>query len=212
MKIWASLNDTSKILATLTLPLFAGISSNACAGDIPATDPTAPCGILSQMGEIRKIYNNSNFFFSVRFETKVFIIGPFQSVNAGAVKYLDEGEGSYGIWHDTGVGDYRSIKKYTIPIKPNHEVKIAYCADSSNGFSIVKGTVYFEADPSDGDHHAPQGGVGFNIKTGRSRDITRVVFNTHQPTPFVSYSRSSSGKVEDGSLTICPKDSYCKLE
>ena len=210
MKIFSLMNFRSKILLALSLPFFAGLACNASAVDIPDGDPNAPCGDLKQVGEKRVIYNNANFFFNVRFETKAAKLGAgLRSVNAGAVKYLDFDAQNQGIWRDTGSGEDGVTKTYTIPVPNNDMVQIAYCADTSKGRPSITGSVYFEAAESDGVHHVPQGAVAF---TSSPRAPYWVGFNVPSITPFITYNKQPSGNVENGSFTICPKDLYCRIE
>ena len=70
MQTLASLNSPSKLLAVLALPMFVGLSLDASAEDLRQGAPGAPCDVLKQIIENRTIYNNSNFHFKVRFESK----------------------------------------------------------------------------------------------------------------------------------------------
>ena len=217
MKILTSFNSLKKILAALALPFFAGVSAHANAGDIPQEDPSAPCGTLHQVGSDKFIYNHSNFFFNVRFETNSLIpphSNRHRSVNAGAIKYLALDTHGQGIWHDTGLGNYHSTKSYVIPVANNEMVRIAYCADTSLDSAFIEGTVFFDKIESDGEHNGPQGNVRFSGHAGNgSANNNIIAFESDgSTTPFIYYNAQPSGNVSSGSLTICPKDSYCTIE
>ena len=210
MNIFSALKSPSKILAALALPLLAGFALHASAGDIPASDPTAPCGVLKQIGKNAAIYNKSNFTFKVRFEAEAVKSFIFPTVNAAAIKYLDYDENNQGIWKDTGEGDYRSVKKYTVPVSPDSVTQIAYCVDTRNQ-ELIKGKFYFESDPSEGEHNMPNSGVDF-YTSGKVVVLYSSHLFTPYLTPFVRYNvEAGLGSRENGSMVICPKDRFCKM-
>ena len=212
MKTSTSMTSLSKILAVLALPFLAGFALHASAGDIAQGDPHAPCGTLAQIGEQKFIYNNSNYSFNVIFETKFYKKNKISRfINAGAVKYLEVDANGQGVWRDTGVGDPKTTKAYTVPVANNSKVRITYCADSSMLEAYIDGTVFFQSIESDGEHNSPQGAVPF-YGAAYSRSHQSVAFTSDGVTPFVSYNTQPSGNAEDGSLTICPKDIYCTVE
>lgn len=213
MNALSSMKSPSKILAALALPFLTGFALHASAGDIPQDDSHAPCGSMTQIGEQKFIYNNSNYSFDVIFDSKTYKkkFWLVRYVEAGAIKYLEVDANGQGIWRDTGVGDSKTRKIYTVPVANNAKVRIAYCGNKSLGEAYIDGTVSFRSMESDGEHNSPQETVPFSgFLTSKSNDF--VGFNSPDTTPFVSYNKQPSGRDEYGSLVICPKDSYCTAE
>lgn len=222
MKVSPSIRSKSKNTLMLALTLSAGFLSSARADDIPASDPTAPCGELHLIGQQSYIYNRSVFTFNVQFQTSAGIYEGFwlnRSINAGAVKYLDNDAHGDGVWRDTGRGDYRSVKTYTIPAKPNSVVTIAYCGSRVPNVSNIIGKVLFTANPDEPVHPIPDGYVNFqgwadwtdSWRRGDAAINQQVFFDKPVTTPYVSYDKKSDASWEYGSLTICPKDPECKI-
>ena len=201
----------SKILAALALHFLFGFSQHASAEDLWANDSAAPCGVLKQVGPVATIHNKSNFTFNVRFETAAIQIGPLRSVNAGAVKYLDFDGNNQGVWRDTGEGDDHSIKKYTIRLQANQGVPIAYCADTSNGASRIRGKLYFDPQVGEGEHNIPQSGIDFFSADNHVVIDRDFLFHPYF-TPFVDYNVDNLGRISFGSFVLCLRDSYCRIE
>ena len=191
--------STKKIVAMVALPLLASLAPDAAAEN--ATPVNQACGVLTNMGDHTYIYNNSRYDWNVVFITTL-IGGDFgRSLNAGAVKYLS-GEGQ---WVDTGIGDYRSAKTYTVPVTAGQTVAIAYCADHSVATHRIDGHVFFAAANPALVHGSPDGNVLFRGENG-----TPYLFN-HGTTPYVDYNRKPTKEFENGSITICPNDPECKI-
>jgi len=189
--------STKKILALAALPALVSLAPQAAAEN--ATPVGSACGVLTNMGEHTYIYNNSSYDWNVVFITTVFGGDLGRSINAGAVKYqTDE-----GLWIDTGIGDYRSAKSYTIPVGAGHTVPIAYCADHSVLTHRIEGHIFFTPANPALVHGSPDGDVKFKGENG-----TPYFFNKGT-TPYVDYNRKPGKAFEDGSLTICPNDPQC---
>lgn len=185
----------TNIMAMIAMPLLA---SQACAGNIPEAD--GPCGTLTKLGAkevFSYLYNNSVYKWNVQFVTTRY--RDIIRINAGAVKYLDN-----GWWQDTGNGNYHTSKTYTVPVPAGQTVKVAYCADSSDTDSYLRGIVTFTLDDSYTDHGYPDGNVPFE-------GINRIpTFKNRGTTAHVAYNKKPGNNWEDGSITICPNDPYCK--
>ena len=214
MKISISLNSLSKMFVALALLLIASFSFHASAADIPEHSAEAPCGSLVQVGSKKFIFNNTSVFFNVIFETKAHQLGLVRRVNAGAVKYLDYDGNNQGVWRDTGRGDYRSVKRYTIPVGDNDVVPIAYCADSSNETPFMLGSVYLETSGNESGLYAALGGAEFKslqvtaaFGAGASTQSAEwdILFLNKSLSTLVSYNRKFSGNYQGGSLIIAPE-------
>ncbi len=188
-----------KLLAIGALPLLAGFSPQASAGNFPEAD--GPCNSLTKLGAsdtYSYIYNNSLYKWDMLFVTTRNTEGGF--INAGAVKYLDN-----GWWQDTGNGDYRTFKIYTVPVLAGQTVKIAYCADRSGADAYIEGRVSFNLVDTYKEHGSPDGNVPF-------KGLNRIpTFRNSGTTPYVAYNKKPGDIWEDGSITICPNDPYCKM-
>ena len=187
------INLKFKPLMTAALLLLGCSSLTAFAGDLPANDP---CGDLFKMGNIARIYNQSDFDWIVSFKTEA-----FKFTNAGAVKYLDN-----DVWKDSGTGDYRSYKTYDIPVPKHENVKIAYCG-TRNYLSQeeIQGKISFKATDRFYTNGIPEGNVSFvSVKT---RNTPK--FSNSGNTSFVNYNRIDTGELLDGNITICPNDAQC---
>jgi len=191
--------STVKILALFLVSLLPMLAPDAMADNIP--EAKGPCGSLTPMGQHTGIYNNSRYRWDVIFRTKDYAPrGGARSVNAGAVKYL-----SNGMWIDSGIGDYRHLKTYTIPVEPDQNLRIAYCADTSNGDAIIFGEVLFLLKEDSDVHGSPASHVEFS-----GLNLTPN-FKNHGNTAYVDYNKNRDGVIEAGSLTICPYDVDCKI-
>ena len=189
----------TKILAIVALPLLATLSSQASAGNIPEAE--GPCGTLTKLGakEIYSyIYNNSLYKWDVVYTTASYL--DLIAINAGAVKYLDN-----GWWQDTGNGDYHTAKTYTVPVPAGQTVKIAYCSDTSGTDAYVRGRVTFKLADAYKNHGSPDGNVRFEGIN------TTPTFYNHGTTPHVGYNKNLNNVWELGSIAICPHDPYCKI-
>ncbi len=197
-------SSTKKFLPVLVLPVLVSLAPHAAAENVtPLVTPlNDACGILTKMGDHTYIYNNSRYDWNVVFITTVIGGDIGRSLNAGAVKYLS-GDGQ---WVDTGIGDYRSAKTYTVPVGAGETVPIVYCADHSVTTHKIEGHVYFVAANPALVHGSPDGNVRFTAENG-----TPYFFN-HGTTPYVDFNRRIINKdFENGSLTICPNDPECKI-
>ena len=207
MKISVSNYSPLTKLAILTLLFFStGFFGTASAADIEESDPSAPCGGLQLIGQESAIYNPSNFLFIVKFTT---VATAFQ--NAGAVKYFERDAKGTGFWRDTGVGDYTEEKTYNVPVKSHDTVAIAYCGAAVN-YPVIKGTVSFAADTSQGWFNMPVDGVRFEGHEIRYSDgimVNPVIFHNKGKTAYVSYNKKLGDVPERGSLTLCPNDPFC---
>ena len=155
-----------------------------------------PCGELHKMGHTAKIYNPSDFDWTVRFTTEAFNL-----TNAGAVKYLDN-----GVWQDTGTGDYRRFKTYDIPVPKHDNVEIVYCGSNTNrNPEKIQGTVSFQPTERFYANHIPQGNIYFRAMGLRNTPK----FQNSGTTSFVNYNRTDTGELVDGNITICPNDAQC---
>lgn len=208
MNIFATIYSQSRKLAVLALLFSAGFSGTVSAADIEESDPSAPCGELQLIGRENYIYNPSHSSFIMKFTTD----GYMQRANAGAVKYFERDANGIGYWRDTGVGDYRSKKTYTIPVKSHDTTTIAYCASGDREAHSIRGEVSFSADASPRWGNIPVDGVSFFGKVEISRDreyVQLVKFSNNGTTPYVGYNRKPTGAFENGSLTLCPNDPFC---
>jgi len=188
-----------KIMAIVVLSLLTALSSQARAGNIPEAD--GPCGSLTKLGAKETysyIYNNSLYKWDVVFTSYSYL--DLIAINAGAVKYLDN-----GWWQDTGNGDYHTSKIYTVPVPSGQTVKIAYCSDGSGGDFYVRGRVNFNLVDAYKDHGSPDGNVRFEGIN------TIPTFYNRGTTPHVAYNKDPDRAWETGSITICPNDPYCKI-
>lgn len=209
MKLFTPVFPQSKKLAAPLLLVMAVWSGAASAEEFMADDePTAPCGELRQIGDGGYIYNLSNYSYKVKFMTKA-TRKAFRHTNAGVVKYLKVDADGNGVWVDTGFGDYRSSKTYTVPVRGRQAVIIAYCADVSRGDPYIQGIVSFDPDPAEGPHPGPSGYVdfardGFCISSYRNC-FPEVQFNNNGVTPYVNYNKMPDTAFKKGSLTILPQ-------
>lgn len=199
MMINRILASTKRFLPVLVLPVLALLAPHAKADNI-AQDKD-PCGVLTTMGQHTSIYNNSQYDWNVVFITSVIGDDLGKTYNAGAVKYLS----GDGWWVDTGIGDYRRAKTYTVPVGAGKTVAIAYCADRSGSSYRIDGKVFFSAANAALTHGTPVGNVSFNAHN------STPYFSNNGTTPFVNYNRNLDTVFENGSLTICPNDPACKL-
>lgn len=192
-----------RLLALAVLPVLGLLSPQAHADNFP--EAQGPCGNLTLMGYGTAIYNNSQYAWNVIFKTSSYRDDD-GSANAAAVKYLSD-----GVWIDNGTGDYRTEKTYIVPANPGQSVKIAYCADSSIGDRIVKGKVSVlwnytgNWNYANSAHGQPDGNVKFY-----SVNSTPLFYN-QGTTPYVNYNKNLGNFFENGSLTICPNDSTCRI-
>jgi len=199
MKTHTVCYTAKKMLAFVALLLLNILSPHASAGNIP--EDQGACGTLTTMGQHTYIYNNSQYSWNVVFKTyrinEMFVA----HVNAGAVKYLND-----GWWVDSGVGLFGGNKIYTVPVGPGESVPIAYCADRSGDSVRINGVVIIHnLTGADNAHGSPAGSVEF---TGTN---STPIFNNIGPTPYVAYNKNLNGVFENGSLTICPNDSTCRI-
>jgi hypothetical protein len=194
------------------LSLLSCLSTPALAETyLPENDP---CGELHLVGgDIATIYNNSNYQWNVVFTTRAENDQYLVRINAGAVKYLNN-----GWWVDGGEGDYTNSKTYRIPVPPNSNVDIAYCASGSDtlGFGIIQGSVAFETliayvpGYNTPGHGLPVNGVQFGGVYDGFSPTPKPQFFNNGTTAHVDYNRKPGGvNLEYGSLTICPNDPWC---
>jgi hypothetical protein len=195
-----------------TLLLLNCLSTSAWAvGYLPENNP---CGELHWAGAAKAtIDNKSNYPWNVVFTTHSTDLGYF-SINAGAVKYLNN-----GWWLDVGEGN-SSMKTYKIPVPANSSVDIAYCTSYSGGDYVIRGNVAFETSiayvPGSNvpGHGLPVNGVAFygyyGYDYGYELSDRMPRFDNHGMTAHVDYNRKYGGAdMEYGSLTICPVDPWC---
>lgn len=210
MKLFELVLPQSKKLAAPLLLLMAVVTGAASADEYMVdTDPTAPCGVLHQIGRESVIYNLSNYSYGVKFTTKATSLGRLKAthVNAGVVKYLALDADGNGVWVDTGLGDYHSSKTYTIPARAKQSVTISYCADQTIlNTPLIEGVVSFDPDPAEGPHPGPVGDVVFRGEDdcirGKDNCLSEVQFYNHGETPYVNYNRIPNTVFRKGSLTI----------
>jgi hypothetical protein len=188
--------STRQILAMMALPVLVSLASPAAAGN---TTHDNPCGSLTEMG-IDIINNHSHYDWNVVFITTAINEAFGISYNAGAVKYLSDDNQ----WVDTGVGDYRSTKIYTVPVPAYERAMIAFCADRSRQNYRIEGHLFFTPVNPALVHGIPDGNVLFSGENG-----TTSYFNNGF-TPYVNYNRDN-GYLKYGSLEICPSDPECKI-
>ena len=216
MKVCIQNNSCSKIFIALVLSLSAACPILASAEeDMPDNAPGAPCGELHLIGKQSYIFNQSDFTSNVKFKLNADRVWG-HSINAGAVKYLAHDSNSHGVWRDTGHGDYRSSKTYTVPVKSHEVATIIYCASNVEELSWMTGEVSFAADTSEAGHPIPEGSVVFKGWNGyvdyiRGYSVSDVRFKSEADTPYVYYNANPYGVRLDGSVTICPHDARCSL-
>lgn len=203
-----------KIVAGLALLLLVGVPFNANAEDyMLETDPAAPCGELNLIGKQSYISNQSNFTVNVRFKTNADTSGRY-SINAGAVKYWERDSRGRGVWRDTGVGDYRSSKTYTVPVKSHEVATIVYCASKIGKFSHITGTVSFSADASEALHKILDRDVAFKGSTELKKHDSLyteqdVTFDDQAQKLGIQVNVNPFGARSNGSLIICPDEAAC---
>ncbi len=187
--------STRQILSMMALASFTPYAAAETT-----TQADEACGTLTKMGGHTYLVNHSQYDWNVVFITTAINEAFGVSYNAGAVKYLADD----ARWVDTGIGDYRSAKTYTVPVPAYETVPIAYCADRSHQNHRIDGRIFFIPVNPALVHGSPDGNVVFSGENG-----TPAFFN-HGFTPYVEYNKNA-GYFENGSLKICPNDSECKI-
>lgn len=208
------------------LLLFSAValSWRVDAGNVPQDDPSQvdtgqpgqsdqPCGSLARMDGGAAIYNNSQYGWMLHFKTAPHFIGFFKKVPPGAVRYRAE-DGSWQI-PANATGAQGAPVTVPVPVQPHQKVDIAYCGQpyttkkwvfaESVSHRVIEGTVDIEPfDTGSGvSGTRPPAGLRFF-----GRDMAPV-FDFMGKTPHVATDRQPGGKVERGSIIICPNDVAC---